>query len=150
MSIVTADGGSKLNSSIRASLLCGNARSQFMKGTLMRMNSRLLLLFVATAFVLPAAAIAQDSKPVDLPNGPTKPGFDIRRFSNVGNGWFETFYVKETEPLRKVLDEGRVAADTRVLVFQTAGGKRALLMDQMAYHHLAEGRAGGKDWLATF
>jgi hypothetical protein len=128
--------------------------SKSMEGAHMRITSRLLEFFLVAiavaGFIYPAAAVAQESKPVDLPNGPAKPGFDIKRFSSGGNGWFETFYVKGTEPLRKVLDEGRVAADTRILTFQTAGGRVALLMDQMAYHHLAQGHAGGKDWLATF
>jgi hypothetical protein len=31
-----------------------------------------------------------------LPDGPAKPGFGIERFSNAGNGWFNTFYVEET------------------------------------------------------
>jgi hypothetical protein len=110
------------------------------------------VVIVAIVGALPAFATAQprESKPVDLPNGPAKSGFDITRFSNAGNGWFETFYVKETPALQKTLDEGKVAADTRVLVFETAAGKLALLMDQMAFHHLAQGTAGGKDWLATF
>lgn len=120
----------------------------------MRTTSRLLELFLAAAalagFMYPAVAAAQADKPAELPSGPAKPGFDITRFSSAGNGWFETFYVKETQPLRKVLDEGKVVADTRVLVTQTAGGKLALLMDQMAYHHIAQGRAGSKDWLTTF
>lgn len=111
------------------------------------------LLMAAAVFVVsayPMTGLAQDNKPVDLPNGPAKPGFDIKRFSNAGNGWFETFYVKETEPLQKALSEGKVDADTRVLVMQTAAGRLALLMDQMAYHHIAQGHAGGRDWLATF
>ena len=99
----------------------------------MRITSRLLELLLAAAalagFVYPAMAVAQTDKPAELPNGPAKPGFDIKRFSSAGNGWFETFYVKETQPLRKALDEGRVAAETRVLVTQTAGGRLALLMD---------------------
>jgi hypothetical protein len=89
-----------------------------------------------TVSAVPTVAAQQESKPLDLPNGPAKPGFDIKRFSNAGNGWFETFYVRQTEPLQKVLDDRRVAADTRVLVLQTANGKLALLMDQMAYHHV--------------
>lgn len=93
---------------------------------------------------------APPSLPVDLPDGPAKAGFDIDRFSNLGNGAFETFYVKETEPLSRALQAGRVAGDTRVLVMETAAGSLALLTDQMAFHHLAEGRAGGKDWMATF
>jgi hypothetical protein len=90
------------------------------------------------------------ANPVDLPNGPAKPGFDISRFSNVGNGWFETFYVKETQPLREALNAGKVAEDTRLLVTDTTDGKLAMLTDQMAFHHIAQGSAGGKDWLVSF
>lgn len=121
----------------------------------MRATSRLLHLLLAGAVFAGlnqpgvAAAQARVDQPVDLPDGPSKPGFDIKRFSGSGNGWFETFYVKETQPLRKALEEGKVAADTRVLVTQTAAGKLALLTDQMTFHHIAQGHAGGKDWLAT-
>ena len=82
--------------------------------------------------------------------GPARPGFDITRFANVANGTFVTFYVTNTEALRDVLKAGRVAEDTRLLVTDTASGRLALLMDQMAFHHSAQGRAGNKDWLATF
>lgn len=54
------------------------------------------------------------------------------------------------ESLRAALKEGRVAGNTRLLVFQTAAGRLALINDQMSYHHIAQGRAGGKDWMATF
>ena len=104
--------------------------------------------------VLPMPAASQASArapdPVDLPNGPAKPGFEINRFANVANGMFVTFYVTKTEALRDVLKAGRVAEDTRLLVTDTAAGKLALLKDQMAFHHSAQGRAGNKDWLATF
>lgn len=93
---------------------------------------------------------ARNPDPVDLPKGPAKPGFDITRFANVANGTFVTFYVTKTEALRDVLKAGRVAEDTRVLVTDTATGRLALLMDQMAFHHSAQGRAGNQDWLATF
>jgi hypothetical protein len=101
---------------------------------------------------MPAASQepARNPDPVDLPKGPAKPGFDITRFANVANGMFVTFYVTKTEALRDVLEAGRVAEDTRLLVTDTGGGKLALVMDQMAFHHSAQGRAGKKDWLATF
>jgi hypothetical protein len=107
---------------------------------------------VAVLFPMPAASQGptRDPDPVDLTKGPAKPGFDITRFANVANGRFVTFYVTKTEALRDVLKAGRVAEDTRVLVTDTATGKLALLMDQMAFHHSAQGRAGNKDWLATF
>jgi hypothetical protein len=102
------------------------------------------------AATLAAAAFAQASVMPELPNGPAKPGFDISRFARTAVGTFETFYVKETSPLKTALDGGKVAADTRVLVIETAAGRLALITDQMTYHHIAQGRAGGKDWMATF
>ena len=107
---------------------------------------------LAVLFPMPAAsqAPARGPVPVDLPSGPAKPGFDITRFANVANGMFVTFSVTNTELLRDALKDGRVADDTHLLVTDTAIGKLALLMDQMAFHHAAQGRAGNKDWLATF
>ena len=76
--------------------------------------------------------------------------FDINRFSNAGEGWFETFYVEETQPLQAVLDQGTVSEDSQLLITETADGQLALLTDQMAFHHIAQGSVGGKDWMATF
>jgi hypothetical protein len=114
---------------------------------------RMAAAFAVAVMMLSASIlVAQfpESKPVDLPKGPAKAGFDISRFTSSGNGWFETFYVTDARPLRDVLKSGRVAEDTRLLVTDTAGGKLALLTDQMAYHHIAAGQAGGRDWLVTF
>src|SRR5437879_8454772 len=110
-----------------------------------RPSLAVLILVVAAAGI----ALAQGNAPAQLPNGPAKPGFDISRFSSNG-GLFKTFYVEQTEPLEKALREGRVAAETPVLVTATATGNLALLTDQMVFHHLAQGRAGGKDWMAAF
>jgi hypothetical protein len=113
--------------------------------------SRLLLAFVAASQA--GVALAQRGffqEPVDLPDGPAAPGFDIERFSGAGNGVFETFYVEETGPLRQALEDGRLAGSTRMLVLNTAGGNLALVTDQMAFHHLAQGTSEGKHWLATF
>jgi len=100
--------------------------------------------------VFAAAALAQSPVMPQLPKGPAKPGFDIARFAPTAVGTFETFYVNQTDPLKKALDEGKIAADTRVLVIETAAGRLALITDQMTYHHIAQGRARNKDWMATF
>jgi hypothetical protein len=100
--------------------------------------------------IFAAAAFAQAPVMPELPKGPAKPGFDISRFALTAVGTFETFYVKETFPLKKVLDEGKVAPDTRLLVIDTAGGNLALITDQMTYHHIAQGQSHNKDWMATF
>jgi hypothetical protein len=90
------------------------------------------------------------SGPLEIRSGSSRPGFDLTRLNSENYGSFVPFYVSATEMLSAALKDGRVAPDTPVLVTQTAGGTLALLTDQMAYHHLAQGRAGGKAWLATF
>jgi hypothetical protein len=61
-----------------------------------------VLLAVASLGPGSAVAFAQGKAPSQLPNGPAKPGFDIRRFAPNG-GIFKTFFVEKTESLRKVL-----------------------------------------------
>ena len=112
--------------------------------------SLLVILLLALVRPLPAAAQGTANKPLDLPNGPAKAGFDVTRLRNAGNGTFQTFDVTASQPLRNALDSGLVAEDTRLLVLDTSGGKLALVMDQMAFHHVAEGRAGNTNWLADF
>ena len=108
----------------------------------------LRLYSIGTLFA--ATALAQTPGMPEIPKGPAKPGFDISRFSPTRLGTFETFYVKDTFPLKQTLDEGKVAGDTRLLIIKTAAGNLALLTDQMTYHHIAQGRARNKDWMATF
>ena len=110
---------------------------------------RAFLAIMALGAACTVMALAQGTAPAQLPNGPAKPGFDIRRYSSNG-GLFKTFDVQQAEPLQKVLKDGRVAEDTPVLVTATAAGNLALLTDQMVFHHVAQGRAGGKDWMAAF
>jgi hypothetical protein len=110
----------------------------------------LAALSVASLRAQDAMATQVVSGPLEIRQGPTKPGFDLKRLNTENYGSFVPFYVTQTERLSAALKEGRVAADTPVLVTETAAGRLALLTDQMAYHHLAQGREGGKDWLATF
>lgn len=107
-------------------------------------------LSTATAAAQVVSSVQVISAPLVLPKGPGTPGFDVTRLNTENYGAFEPFYVKDTQPLIKALDEGKVATDTRLLVTETAAGRLALLTDQMGYHHLAQGRDGGKDWMATF
>lgn len=100
-----------------------------------------LLAAIVLLLMCPAALTAQSKS--------GKQKFDIKRMAD-SEGQFQTFHVTETRPLRQALDAGIVKEDTRVLVTLTAGGKFALLTDQMAFHHIAQGRAGGKEWMVTF
>ena len=76
--------------------------------------------------------------------------FDINRYSTLGAGTFITYYVEDTQALQVALDEGTVTKDTVLLVTKTAAGNLALIRDQMAFHHIAQGKANGLEWMATF
>ena len=76
--------------------------------------------------------------------------FDINRYSTAGAGWFKTFHVGETQDLRTALADGKIAEEMMILVTETAAGRLALIKDQMAYHHIAQGTAAGSSWMVTF
>jgi len=106
-----------------------------------RNTSRHLFTTITTAFIILSAQIAFSS---------TADTFDMNRYSTVGAGAFETFHVDETQSLEEVLDSGIVGEETMLLVTSTADGYLALMRDQMAYHHIAQGTANGLEWMATF
>ena len=75
--------------------------------------------------------------------------FDISRMM-VETGRFESFEVPETRALEQALADGTISEDMLVLVTETAGGKLALLMDQMWFHHVAQGSEAGEPWMVSF
>ena len=102
---------------------------------------RFLLVTVLGGMMLPSMLAAQFA---------TAETFDINRFLDRGGDRYETFYVTDTQPLREVFEANTVNPDTRILVTETAAGNLALLTDQMAWHHIAQGNANGQDWMVTF
>ena len=60
------------------------------------------------------------------------------------------FDVTDTWSLREALDEGLVQAQTRVLIMEHRKGRLALVTDQMAYHHTAQGEIEGEPWMVSF
>jgi hypothetical protein len=99
---------------------------------------------LAPLLMLPSSAGAQ---------GTNADTFDISRFSDAGHDWFDTYYPEEGdfETLRQAIDSEKITPEHRVLVTETPDGLLALLTDQMAYHHIAEGTsANGEHWMATF
>jgi hypothetical protein len=113
----------------------------------MRRRSKFVKLLLAAASVgslaMPVVLTAQSHA------GNTQPKFDISRLAD-SEGQFETFHVTGTQPLRQALEKGVLNDDTRLLVTETAAGKLALVTDQMAFHHIAQGVAANKEWMATF
>jgi hypothetical protein len=108
---------------------------------LLRSNARLSRVLVGVTVLLASAASRAQT---------SADSFDINRFSNAGEGWFETFYVEEPQSLHGARDQGILNNDTAVLITETAGGRLALVTDQMAYHHIAQGTINSKHWMATF
>ena len=60
------------------------------------------------------------------------------------------FDVSDTRSLREALSEGLVQAQTRVLIMEHPKGRLALVTDQMAYHHTAQGEIDGEPWMVSF
>lgn len=48
------------------------------------------------------------------------------------------------------LADAKLRDDEELLVFERGGQARALLVRQMAYHHVAQGTLAGKPYLVTF
>jgi hypothetical protein len=84
------------------------------------------------------------------PTRPVKAGFDVSRFDFSFRGAFEPFLVTTTRSIRDALKARVVTPDTDVLVTATPAGPLALLTEQMAYHHIAQGTANGREWLVSF
>ena len=80
----------------------------------------------------------------------TANSFDINRYSTFGAGFFETYYVQDTQLLQEALSAELVAENTDMLITTTDEGYLGLIRDQMAFHHIAQGTVNGKDWMATF
>jgi hypothetical protein len=48
------------------------------------------------------------------------------------------------------LREAGLREETELLVFERGGLRRALVLQQMAYHHLAQGELAGRPYLVSF
>lgn len=96
----------------------------------------------ATAFAAPVPAQEPDVK--------VAAGFDPSRASMPDEPQFQPFYVEETVALREALDRGRVDGETALLVTEVEGERLGLVLDQMAYHHIAQGELAGEPWMVSF
>lgn len=61
---------------------------------------------------------------------------------------FEPFRPRgEGTPLHEL---SRMRDDEELMIFERGGQTRALVLRQMAYHHVAQGELGGEPYLVTF
>ena len=77
--------------------------------------------------------------------------FDIERAYQADSTLYEPFRVGETRPLAEALRAGDADPLTSVLVIEhPRAGRLALVTDQMAYHHVAQGEIAGEPWMVSF
>lgn len=73
--------------------------------------------------------------------------FDDQRAILQQPDWFRRFnVVGQGIPL----DECNLSLEAKLLVFQRGDQRRALLRDQMTYHHVAQGQLDDQPFVITF
>ena len=111
-------------------------------GTLRRKRPyrrQLRSLLALAGFFLPAVAQAQGVPP-----------FDPSRLWFSGETLWQPFLVGATVPITEALDDRLLEAQTPVLVLEHPRGRVALVTEQMAYHHVAQGDLAGEPWMVSF
>ncbi len=76
--------------------------------------------------------------------------FDIERAFLLDSTDYRAFNVTKTQPLRRALDQGIINEATPLLVMEHRAGNLAFAVDQLAYHHAAQGEIEGEPWLVSF
>ncbi|HEX9728638.1 MAG TPA: hypothetical protein VGA37_09045 [Gemmatimonadales bacterium] len=76
--------------------------------------------------------------------------FDLSRAMIRDSTVYEPFLVSETVPLGRALRDGTVRDETLVAVLERDNWRVALLIPQLAYHHVAHGKRNGEPWLVSF
>lgn len=77
--------------------------------------------------------------------------FDVERAVRYDSTVYVPFRVQNPRPLITALEGGELHPQTSLLVMDhPAAGKLALVTDQMAYHHVAQGEIAGEPWMVSF
>jgi hypothetical protein len=72
---------------------------------------------------------------------------DVSRAMLKGPDYFQRFRVSgQGEPLGDL----HLDPETELIIFERGGERRALLVRQMIYHHLAQGELAGEPYLVSF
>ncbi len=76
-----------------------------------------------------------------------KPSLKLGRARLAEPDLFQRFRVPD---LGRPLRSARLSGRTELIVFERGEKRRALLMRQMAYHHLAQGELAGEPYAVSF
>lgn len=110
-----------------------------MNPTGLRWKASLGLLLSVTG--LPSATAAQQN---------LSEAFDIDRAWLPDSQWFEPFYATDAQLLRDLLRDRMIHSNTLLMVMEHEAGTLALVTEQMAYHHIAQGDLDGEPWMVSF
>lgn len=104
---------------------------------------------LASAMLVVAPALNTYAQ-VSTQTGQDRIVFDVDRAEIIDSTIFLPFYVTDTQPLRDALSEGVINEAAPLLVMEHEAGTLALSMDQMTYHHVAQGEIAGEPWMVSF
>jgi hypothetical protein len=105
---------------------------------------------LALAILAPNAEAQRFTEVEPDPDMPVKEGFDTHRAMFFAEGNFTPLRDPEFTSMREAMDDGVVEEETPVLVFEAGGRTLVFVTEQMAYHHVAQGRMMGEPWMVTF
>lgn len=74
-------------------------------------------------------------------------GFDPDHARLYDPDWFPRFRVPEEG---EALADAGLRSDTRLIVVERAGERRAFLLDELAFHHVAQGELAGEPYVVAF
>ncbi len=93
-----------------------------------------------------ADAASQEGQGIRATNGT----FDLDRALVHDSTVFEPFVVTETRLLSEALADGVVNEGSPLMIMEHEAGTLGFLMEQLAYHHVAQGEMAGEPWMVTF
>ena len=97
-----------------------------------------------------AAVLALSATPLVAQVQTADTQFDLDRAWISESGQVEPFLVEQTKPLAAALDARELEKSTWLLVVEHPTGRLALVTDQLAYHHVAQGSIRGEPWMVSF
>jgi hypothetical protein len=73
--------------------------------------------------------------------------FDVDRAQLAGKAVFKPFRPDDRDI---PVEDAKLKPGTKLLVFERGKERRALLFDEMVYHHVAQGTLDGEPYVVTF
>jgi len=112
---------------------------------------KLLTLALASVMLLaPLVVIAQPGVTLDDNAQRAIDTFDIERAFVSEEQIFVPYHVTDVQRLSDALANGKIQNDMRLVVLERKEGELAFLVQQIAYHHIAQGEMKGKPYMVSF